>query len=106
MKVPPTNEPQLICPKCKSTIKLTQSLAAPLIAKTRKEFKQQLADGQADFPSERPRCARRRPRSKAHKTINDEVQPSWRQSEDQSLWLGPEWPDSRSAPILNSVIAS
>lgn len=49
MKVSPPNEPQLICPKCKTTIKLTESLAAPLLAKTRKQFEQQLAEKRADF---------------------------------------------------------
>lgn len=40
MKVTPTNEPPLVCQKCKTTTKLTESLAAPLIAKTRKQFEQ------------------------------------------------------------------
>ena len=35
-------EPTITCPSCKSEIKLTESLAAPLIAATRKQFEQQL----------------------------------------------------------------
>jgi hypothetical protein len=36
-------EPTIICPKCKTEIKLTESLVAPLIESTRKQFEQQLA---------------------------------------------------------------
>ena len=36
-------EPTIICPSCKTEIKLTESLAAPLIEATRKQFEQQLA---------------------------------------------------------------
>lgn len=35
-------EPTIICPNCSTEIKLTESLAAPLIAATRREFEQQL----------------------------------------------------------------
>ena len=33
-------EPTITCPSCKSEIKLTESLAAPLIAATRAQFEQ------------------------------------------------------------------
>ena len=36
-------EPTIICPNCKTEIKLTESLAAPLLESTRKQFEQQLA---------------------------------------------------------------
>ena len=36
-------EPTIICPKCKNEIKLTESLAAPLIESTRRDFEQRLA---------------------------------------------------------------
>ncbi len=36
-------EPTITCPNCKTEIKLTESLAAPLIEVTRKQFEQQLA---------------------------------------------------------------
>ena len=42
-------EPVIICPKCKTSIKLTQSLAAPLIAKTRKQLQQQFAARGQEF---------------------------------------------------------
>lgn len=36
------DEPTIICPKCKSEIKLTESLAAPLIESTRRDYEQRL----------------------------------------------------------------
>jgi len=42
-------EPQIVCPNCRTEIKLTESLAAPLIAETRRQFEQQLATKEADF---------------------------------------------------------
>lgn len=36
-------EPTITCPHCKTEIRLTESLAAPLIAATRKQFEQQLS---------------------------------------------------------------
>jgi hypothetical protein len=43
------SEPQITCPHCKTEIKLTESLAAPLVAETRKRFEQQLAFKETDF---------------------------------------------------------
>jgi hypothetical protein len=42
------NEPTIICPSCKTEIKLTESLAAPLIDATRKRYEQQIAQKEAD----------------------------------------------------------
>lgn len=36
-------EPTITCPSCKTDIRLTESLAAPLIAETRKQFEQRLS---------------------------------------------------------------
>jgi len=36
-------EPTIVCPNCKTEIKLTESLAAPLIESTRQQFEQKLA---------------------------------------------------------------
>ncbi len=44
-------EPTIICPKCKNEIKLTESLAAPLIESTRREFEQRLAQKDIDIAS-------------------------------------------------------
>ncbi len=43
------SDPQIVCPQCSTPIKLTESLAAPLIAQTRKQFEQQLASKEVDF---------------------------------------------------------
>ena len=45
------SDPQIICPNCGTEIKLTESLAAPLIAETRKQFER----------SSRPKGSRFRP---------------------------------------------
>ena len=37
-------DPQIVCPNCHTEIKLTESLAAPLIAETRRQFEAQLAE--------------------------------------------------------------
>ncbi len=44
-------EPTIVCPTCKTEIKLTESLAAPLIAATRREYEQRLAKKDADVAS-------------------------------------------------------
>src|SRR5918999_5963721 len=42
-------EPAITCPQCKIEIKLTESLAAPLIQATRREFETRLAQKDVDF---------------------------------------------------------
>jgi len=42
-------EPTITCPKCKTEIKLTESLAAPLIESTRQQFERQLAQKDSDI---------------------------------------------------------
>jgi len=42
-------EPTIICPNCKSEIKLTESLASPLIEATRKQYEDQLARKDSDI---------------------------------------------------------
>lgn len=42
-------EPTIVCPSCKTEIKLIESLAAPLLAATRKQFEQQLAQKDSDI---------------------------------------------------------
>ena len=37
------NEPTIICPNCQHELKLTESLAAPLIQQTRHDFEQRIA---------------------------------------------------------------
>ena len=42
-------EPTVVCPQCKSEIKLTESLAAPLLADVRRQFEQRLAQKDAEI---------------------------------------------------------
>lgn len=42
-------EPTIRCPNCQAEIRLTESLAAPLVAATRRQFEQQLAAKDADI---------------------------------------------------------
>ena len=42
------NEPIVTCPHCKTEIKLTESLAAPLIESTRRGYEEQLAQKDAE----------------------------------------------------------
>ena len=43
------NEPTIICPNCKSEIKLTESLAAPLIETTRLQYEHAIAEKEAEI---------------------------------------------------------
>lgn len=59
-------EPTIICPKCNSEIKLTESLAAPLIESTRQQYEQQLAQKDSDI-AEREKSMREK-----EKQLNDQ----------------------------------
>jgi len=67
-------EPTIICPTCKSEIKLTESLAAPLIEATRREFEQRLAKKDTDV-AKREEALRLREEelSKKSDAIDEEV---------------------------------
>ena len=73
-------EPTIICPNCKTEIKLTESLAAPLIESTRREFEQRLAQKDADF-AKREASLRKLEESlsKAKDAIDDQVAEKLRQ---------------------------
>ena len=43
------NEPTITCPSCKSEIKLNESLAAPLIEATRKQYEEAIVRKESDF---------------------------------------------------------
>jgi hypothetical protein len=43
------SEPTITCPRCKTEIKLTESLAAPLLATTRQQFEKQLTQKDSDI---------------------------------------------------------
>lgn len=53
------SEPTIICPSCKTEIKLTESLAAPLIESTRREYEKRLAQKDADVAKREARLRER-----------------------------------------------
>lgn len=68
------SEPTIICPNCKAEIKLTESLAAPLIESTRDEYEKRLAQKDIDV-AKRDASLREREEalSKAQQTFDDQV---------------------------------
>ena len=52
-------EPTVVCPQCKSEIKLTESLAAPLLADVKRQFEQRLAQKEADMAKREQSLAER-----------------------------------------------
>ena len=73
-------EPTIVCPKCKNEIKLTESLAAPLIETTRREFEQRLAQKDTDLAKrENSLQERETALSKAKDSIDDQVAEKVRQ---------------------------
>lgn len=73
-------EPTIICPQCKTEIKLTESLAAPLIESTRLEYEQRLAKKDTDV-AKREAAIREREEAlvKEKETIEDQVTDRLRQ---------------------------
>jgi hypothetical protein len=67
-------EPTIICPQCKTEIKLTESLAAPLLEVTKREFEQRLAQKDADA-AKREAALREREAAlaKAKETLDEQV---------------------------------
>lgn len=67
-------EPTITCPHCKTEIKLTESLAAPLIEATRRELEQRLAQKDADVAKrETTLHDREKALAKAGEAIADQV---------------------------------
>lgn len=67
-------EPTITCPNCKTEIKLTESLAAPLIESTRKQFEQRLAQKDSEI-SQREQAMRDREKQLAEekRKLDDQV---------------------------------
>ena len=67
-------EPTIICPNCKTEIKLTESLAAPLIETTRIEYEKRLSQKDADI-SKRETAMREKEEalSKAKEAIDEQI---------------------------------
>ena len=67
-------EPTITCPNCKTEIKLTESLAAPLIEATRRGFEQRLAQKDADVVKRETEIKNREEAlAKAKEAIDDQV---------------------------------
>ncbi len=67
-------EPIIICPNCKTEIKLTESLAAPLLAATKLDFDKRLAQKDADIAARESTLREREDAiTKAKEAIDDQV---------------------------------
>ncbi len=68
------SEPTIICPGCKTEVKLTESLAAPLIESTRREYEKRLAQKDADA-AKRDAALREREEalSKAQQALDEQI---------------------------------
>ena len=96
-------EPIITCPHCKTTIRLTESLAAPLIAATRKQFEQQLLQKDEEI-SRREQGIREKEREIAEnkRTLEDRIA---RQVDAQLTTEGSRISaeESRKARLLNAT---
>jgi len=73
-------EPTIICPKCKAEIKLTESLAAPLIESIRCEYEERLSKKDTDIiQREASLQEREETLSKAKETLDNQVAEKLRQ---------------------------
>ncbi len=68
------SEPTIFCPNCKTEIKLTESLAAPLIESTRRDYEKRLALKDTDIARKEESLREREAAvSKATQAIDDQV---------------------------------
>ncbi|MDH4154679.1 MAG: DUF2130 domain-containing protein, partial [Nitrospira sp.] len=68
------SEPTITCPNCKTEIKLTESLAAPLIESTRRDYEKRLALKDTDIAKKEESLREREAAvSKATQAIDDQV---------------------------------
>jgi len=68
------NEPTITCPSCKSEIKLTESLAAPLIEATRRQFEHTIAEKEQQVANrEAAICEQKTAIEKARGAIDEQV---------------------------------
>lgn len=68
------SDPQILCPKCRTKIRLTDTVAAPLLAKSRKQFEQQLAQKEAGLVKQQTELRKARDSlAKARQAVDDEV---------------------------------
>ena len=73
-------EPMITCPKCQTEIKLTESLAAPIVESARREYEQRLAQKDADIAKRETSLSKREKElAQAKDTIDDQVTEKLRQ---------------------------
>ena len=107
------NEPTITCPNCKSEIKLTESLAAPLIEATRLQFEHTIAEKEAQIAKrEAAVCEQKAAIEKAREAIDEVVSQKLKAERekivteevhvvgrvvesDESFVIQGRWPDSR-----------
>ncbi len=74
------SEPTIICPKCKTEIKLTESLAAPLVESIRHEYEERLAKKDTDIAKRQSALLEKETAlSKAKEAIDEEIANKLRQ---------------------------
>ena len=67
-------EPTIICPQCHTEVKLTESLAAPLLETTKKDYEQRLAQKDADAAKREVTLQEREVAlTKAKETLDEQV---------------------------------
>ena len=68
------NEPTITCPNCQTEIRLTESLAAPLIAATRRQYEEQIARKDAEVAArERGLRAREHELTEARRELENQI---------------------------------
>jgi len=68
------NEPTITCPNCQSEVKLTESLAAPLIEATRLQFEHKIAEKKAEIAKRETVVHEQKVAiEKARETVDDQV---------------------------------
>jgi hypothetical protein len=68
------NEPVIFCPSCKTEIKLTESLAAPLIESTRRQYEQKITQKEADVAKREATIKQQQEAlAKSQETVDEQV---------------------------------
>ena len=67
-------EPVIVCPNCKKEIRLTESLAAPLVEATRRQYEQKLADKDSEVATREAEVRRQEKAvAEAKNTVDDKI---------------------------------
>jgi hypothetical protein len=70
----PMSDPIILCPNCKTEVKLTESLAAPLVASIRKQYEQRLGEKDAEVAKREESLRQERAAlARAKETLGDQV---------------------------------